>query len=162
MDARSFAQVALRLLAVFMIFIGLAGLPSAVYVLTDHSVPIDSNVDPRLYIASLLFPMILGIVVWMVSPMLARWMVGKSEASGSFTLLDVTRVQTVAFVVLGVWLAIRALSALLVVMANSQLDSPFYWAKVVELVLSLCLIFGAKFFARLVRGIRDFGLEHLR
>ena len=157
MDARSFAQVALRLLAVFMIFMALVGLPAAIWAVMQDSVPQDPKVDVRLYIVSLLFPMILGVVIWMISPRMAHWMVGKSEASGSAVLLDVTRFQTVALVVLGVWLAIKTLSTLLVFAANSQWDNPFYWQQVVELMLSFCLIFGAKFFARLVRSIRDFG-----
>jgi hypothetical protein len=61
MDARLFAQVALRVLAVFMIFAGLVGLPAIILALKDNSVPLDSKVDVRLYIASLLFPMILGV-----------------------------------------------------------------------------------------------------
>ena len=157
MDARSFAQVALRLLAVFMIIMGLVGLPAVVLALKDSSVPLDSKIDVRLYIASLLFPMILGVGIWMIAPKLARWMVGKSEASGSFLLLDVTRFQTVAFVVLGAWLAIKTLSQVLVFAANAEWSDPFVWQQVVELVLSLCLIAGAKSLARLAQKVREFG-----
>jgi hypothetical protein len=157
MDAKSFAQVALRLLAVFMIFAGLVALPAIVLALKDNSVPLDSKVDVRLYIASLLFPMILGVVIWMISPRLARWMVGKSEASGSFVPLDVTRLQTVAFVVLGTWLAIKTLSQVLVFAANAEWSDPFVWQQVVGLALSLCLIAGAKSLARLAQKVREFG-----
>lgn len=157
MDAKSFAQVALRLLAAYMIFMGLAGLPAAVWALKDNSVPLDPKIDVRLYIASLLFPMILGIVIWMVSPRLARWMAGKNESSEPIVQLDVTRLQTVAFVVLGVWLAIKTLSALFIFAADSEMGGPYFWTQVVELALSLCLIIGAKSLARLALGIREFG-----
>jgi len=157
MDARSFAQVALRLLAVFMIFAGLVGLPAIILALKDNSVPLDSKVDVRLYIASLLFPMILGVVIWMISPGLARWMAGKSGPPESVVPLDVTRLQTVAFVVLGTWLAIKTLSEVLVFAANAEWSDPFVWQQVVGLALSLCLIAGAKPLARLAQKVREFG-----
>ena len=159
MDARSFAQVALRLMAVLLIFIGLADLSGLVVVLTDHGVPRAPSGDIRLYFVSLIFPMVLGLVLWMISSRLARWIVGKDEGSGSFVPLDVSRFQTVAFVVLGAWLAIKALSGLLVIAANSQWEDPRYWERVTELVLSICLIVGARFLARVVGSIRQFGAE---
>jgi hypothetical protein len=139
-----------------MIFIGLEGLPVLFWILTGHGVPMEPKLDAHVYIISVLFPMSLGVVIWMVSPGLARWMVGKSEASGSIALLDTTRAQTVAFVVLGMWLAISALSELLVFAANLEWSDPFFWTKLLELAFSLCLIVGAKFLARLVRSVRDF------
>jgi len=157
MDARLFAQVALRLLAVFMIFAGLVGLPAIVLALKENSVPLDSKVDVRLYIASLLFPMILGVVIWMISPRLARWMAGKNGPPESIVPLDVMRLQTVAFVVLGTWLAIKTLSQVLVFAASAEWSDPFVWQQVVGLALSLCLIAGAKPLARLAQKVREFG-----
>ena len=157
MDARSFAQVALRLLAVFMIFAGLVGLPAIILALKDNSVPLDSKVDVHVYIASLLFPMILGVVIWTISPRLARWMAGKGGPPESIVPLDVTRLQTVAFVVLGTWLAINTLSQVLVFAANPNWSDPFVWQQVAGLALSLCLIAGAKSLARLTQKIREFG-----
>lgn len=162
MDARSFAQVVLRLLAVFMIFMGLAGLPALVWTLMDHSAPLDSKINTHLFTVSLVLPMLLGVVMWVITPRLARWMVGKRESSEQIVLLDVTRFQTVAFVVLGAWLAIKALSGLLVIAANSQWEDPRYWERVTELVLSICLIVGARFLARVVGTIRQFGAEQDR
>lgn len=157
MDARSFAQVALRLLATFMIFSGLAGLPIMAWALMDHSVLSDTKVDPRVFLVSAFIPMILGVVIWMASPRLASWMVGKDERSGSSAPLDVTQAQTVAFVVFGVWLAIRALSKVLVFAANWEWSDPFIWEELVELALSLFLIAGAKSLARFAQRVREFG-----
>lgn len=157
MDAKSFAQVALRLFAVFMIIMGLVGLPGVVLALKDNSVPLDSKVDIRLYIASLLLPIVLGVLIWIASPSMARWMAGKDERSGSAVQLDVQRMQAVAFVVLGVWLAIKTLSQVLVFAANAEMSDPYVWQQAVELVLSICLIAGAKTLSRLAVRFREYG-----
>lgn len=157
MDAKTFAQVSLRLLAVFLIFMGLVGLPAIVLALVHDSVPLDSKVDVRLYVASLASPMVLGAVAWIMSSSLARWMVGKDAAVEASVPLDIMRIQTVAFVVLGTWLAIKALSELLVLVANSDMHDPYSWQVVVNLALSVCLIIGAKSLARLARNVREFG-----
>ena len=158
MDARTFAQVALRLLAVFMIFMGLAGLPSAILYLMGYNLPMDAKIDIRFIIASILAPFALGVVLWLGSPTLGRWIAGKAEPAASSVPLDVTRIQAVAFVVLGTWLAIKTLSELLVYEADTVMaGDPDFWRHVLELVLSICLIAGAKSLARLAQKVREFG-----
>ena len=158
MDAKSFAQVTLRLFAVFMIIMGLVGLPGAVLALMGYSLPMDAKIDIRFLIASILAPFALGVVLWLASPTLGRWIAGKAEPAESVVPLDVTRIQAVAFVVLGAWLAIRTFSELLIYEADSvMVGDPDFWRHVLELVLSLCLIAGAKTLSRLAQKVREFG-----
>lgn len=158
MDAKSFAQVALRLMAVLLVLGGLVGLPNVVMALMDHSAAMDAKVDIRFFILSVLTPFILGIVLWLASPILGRWIAGKAEPPESSVPLNVTRAQAVAFIVLGAWLAIKSLSELLVFVSDTEMGGdPYFWREVLELVLSLCLIAGAKSLARLTQKVRDFG-----
>jgi hypothetical protein len=161
MDAKSFAQVILRLLAVFLIFLGLASLPTVIRELFfTNSVPPDTKVDVPLFIASFALTPVVGIVLWLVSPTLGRWMATPSATAEATVPLDTLRIQAVAFVILGTWLAVRSISEVLVFMASSEIaGDPYFWQHVVEVALSIFLIAGAKSLARLAVKLREFGLK---
>lgn len=162
MDAKTFGQVVLRILAVYFVAIGVMALPNLVEVLWDKAVPEDSNIDYRVFAVALSLPFIIGLLVWMWAPRLSLRMVGGSEDRTPIEALDAGKVQTIALTILGLIFVLHGFKSLVVYVAEGAWTSAGFttvlWGYVFELLLGVALILGGKFFARWFKRLREFGL----
>lgn len=172
MDARLLAKIALRVLAVYMISIGILELPQIA------TMNIASQDVGTLIFFTFMFmevaPFALGVTLWLLAPRIGDWMVGKSVAAAPAKSVSTADLQTIAFVTIGLLIAIQAGAYIIGVIYSSLLiaswpdeanrypslfRNPMFGAQIAKLVLGLALLFGAKFFTRLFRRFREFGLD---
>ena len=122
MDAKLFGQVALRVLAVYVFALGLMALPNLYQVLNDHVVPEEPRLDYRLFATALILPLVIGLLIWVLAPLLSLWMVSGVKVGPSAEPLDAKHLQTVALTILGLVLAYHGFSSLVVYVAEGGLD----------------------------------------
>jgi hypothetical protein len=165
MDAKLVSKVAIRVLALFLIGIGMMSLPEIAVSNGNQGTSLDVFGMPLLLLEA--GPFLSGIALWFLAPVLADWMVGKAEPSASGPALDAANLQTVAFAIVGLVFSIQAASYLLGMLAVCEatpgafqqfVHSFVLYAQLARLVFGLTLLFGARFFTQLLRRFREFGL----
>lgn len=122
MDAKLFGQVALRVLAVYVFALGLMALPNLYQVLHDHVVPEEPTLDYRLFATALILPLVIGLLIWVLAPLLSLWMVSGAKKRPLAEPLDANHVQTVALTILGLVLAYHGFSSLVIYVAEGALN----------------------------------------
>lgn len=172
MDAKLLAKIALRVLAVYIISIGILELPQIA------TMNIASQDVGTLIFFTFIFmdiaPFALGVTIWLLAPRIGGWIVGKSVSAVPAKSVSTADLQTIAFVTIGLLIAIQASAYIIGVIYSSLLIatwpgghdkypplflSPMFGAQIAKLVLGLALLFGAKFFTQLFRRFREFGLD---
>lgn len=172
MDAKLLAKIALRVLAVYIVSIGILELPQIA------TMNIASQDVGTLIFFTFIFmdvaPFALGVTLWLLAPRIGGWIVGKSSSPAPAKSLGMAELQIIAFVTVGLVIAIQAAASLLGVIYSSLLVAswpdvsnkypslfltPMFGAQVAKLVLGLALLFGAKFFTQLFRRFREFGMK---
>ena len=163
MDAKLLAKAALRVLAVFMFATGIMALPQ----LASMNYLPDMAEFVSLITATVMLgaPLLIGLVIWMLAPRIAGWVVGKVDAASAPVPADAANIQAIAFVTVGMVLAIQAGSYVLAViyvlftspeMSGSLAHSYVLPAQIAKLVLGLVLLGGARIFTRLLQRVREF------
>lgn len=165
MDARLLTKIALRVLAVFMVATGIMGLPQ----LAMMDMRSDVVVSALLLIAAIMItmPLLIGPILWVLAPRLAGWIVGKGDAVPAAGSVAAADIQAIAFVTLGLIIAIQAgsyvIGVIYVLMTSdiptSLTNNYVLPAQIAKLILGLALVFGAKGFTRFLRRFREFGLK---
>jgi hypothetical protein len=114
-------------------------------------------------------PIILGIVVWLLASNIAARMVDYNDTGESAALIDAPTLQAIALVTLGIFFIIQcvpniagALYDSLAAPANQPqiplLHDEYLFEEILKLLVAIALVLGARFFTKLFRRLRDFGL----
>lgn len=166
MDARLAAKIAVRVLALWIAAHGILPLPQVADAVIQHGDAVSALVIPLLLLE--LGPLIVAVTLWIFSPKIAIWMVGKADGTSSSESPSADNLQTAAFATVGLVLAILAASYIVGILAMS-VTSPtdFYslmhtyvfYEQFTKLVLGLAFMLGAGFFTRLFRRLREFGAK---
>ncbi|MGB9429910.1 MAG: hypothetical protein WCC11_08580 [Gammaproteobacteria bacterium] len=174
MESKLFAKIVLRLLAVYLIARGIIFLPDFYMLQGQPSGVFWTITNPNLWLViPVLAPTISGIVLWVIAPMIANWMIGVDNTHVQIPSLLQNDLQAIAIVTAGLIIVIIAVPRiadwLIQLFANSynngvsRVFDPgvlgFFIASVLLLLFGLLLIFGIRFWVRLLRRIREFGLE---
>lgn len=166
MDAKLLAKLALRVLALFMIATGVMALPQ-IGTLDNQNGSSFSLLAATLVVMDA-GPVLVGIALWFLAPILADWMVGEADSPARAKAVDADTLQTIAFATVGLVVAIQAGSYLAGIFLTAAtlpndfqafLHSYIFVAQLVKLVLGLALLVGAQFFSRLLLRLREFGLK---
>lgn len=165
MDARLLTKIALRVLAVFMVATGIMGLPQLAVMDMQSDVVVSALLLAAVVMTSM--PLLIGLILWALAPRVAGWIVGKSDTAPATSPVTAADIQAIAFVTLGLILAIQAgsylIGVVIMLMASdvptSLRNSYVVPAEVAKLILGLALVFGAKGFTRFLRWFREFGLK---
>jgi hypothetical protein len=166
-----FAKIALRLVAVYLLYQGLihlAGLLALPHLM--ESVGADRWAIAHLAVATTM-PVVAGLVLWIAASPLARLVVGQPrEHEGAATAIQI---QAVAISTAGLLLLFAAVPRFVsnfyhAVIQAPQLDGVRYYSDSalgyllgagLQVFLGLVLIVGAGFFPRLLWRIRAFGVS---
>lgn len=174
MDSKLLAKIVLRLLAVYLMARGILVLPNLYLIPGISSNLYEVHLNPYFWlIVPIIAPIIAGLVLWVVAPLVANWMTGSGNSSEQALLLSSDDLQVSAIVIAGLIIAIIAIphiaAWLVQLFANphsigvNRVFDPnvlaFFVASVLEFALGLLLIFGVKFWVRLLRWAREFGLK---
>lgn len=168
MNAKSLSKIALRVPALFFIIEGIGSLQMRTVI---FSYPGSAVKSITLWgVATLLAPIILGVIVWIFAGTIASWIVDRNDNDESTAPLDAPTLQTIAFVTLGIFFLIQCVP-IIAGMIYTSLTTPDDWhqpslwvnryflEKILELILALVLVLGARFFTRLIWRLRRIGVE---
>ena len=171
------AQIAIRLLALFTILQAVQMLP---YLTASFSAG-DSLIST--YGVSALFPLVLGCLLWVLTPLFASWMTGRYRETEPSTGIAVQAVLRTVTVLFGLYLLINAIPNLVYITIwamdyNSQnstagqslydslfgRDSTRPWsadiaAELTRIALGVVLLLGRPGLERGTLWLRDFGLK---
>jgi len=170
MNLKSLSKIALRVLAVFFIFEGIGNLPMLAQSISYYGSTVTVKWFPLWESAVLLAPIVLGVIVWILAGAIAAKMVDRNGNDESTIQLDAFTLQTMAFVTLGIFFIIQCVPniagtlyiSLTATAAQHQpplLDNYYFLEEVFKLILAVVLVVSARFFTRLFRHLRAFGLE---
>lgn len=173
MDANLLTKISLRVLAVFLVGLGFWLLPDY-FIAADDSIPPNSfKGDTATYLTFVFNPAVYGVLVWFLSPYVAKLAVGK-EAVEAPASADPAAWQTAGLTVLGVFFIVQNVPVMLGLAVEFLRKGPgaMNWVDgnmtgladhlivaVARLLLGIVLVFGAGYFTRLFRRFREFGLQ---
>ena len=163
--------IAIKILALYLIAIGITELPNA-YVL--------ANLDPNndiwghemfLFISAVLTPLTLGIILLFFSNKIGEVITPKSQNTKG-TNINNSELLAISFAVLGLYLTSLLLHKISYYIASTYyqnyslitdknyFDNPAFVALVVSLIFSLSLFIGTKFWVKLFYAFQEFGLKN--
>jgi len=169
----TFAKIAIKLVAVYLMAQGIMQVPSIVTLFQFSTTPMDENVQVVFVLVSAIFmPLIAGIVLWVISNWLSRRIVAgvpqDESANNSLPDIQAVAISTVGLIV--VVLSLPQLISLAVqlfghtsilndekIFSTAILSS--FVASCVKVVLGLALVLGASGWVRLLYKIRGLGLK---
>lgn len=169
MDAKLLAKVALRVMGLYFILEGTSNLPLLANAgsLMGDEVQINSGVIWM--VATVIAPIVLGLIVWFAAQPLAARVVGAQDGQESAGKPDPFNLQVLAFTMIGVFIIINDLpriSGILYVAVSNPTafaGAPSFIEGLVmssiKVVLGFALIAGAGFFTELFRRFREFGMK---
>jgi hypothetical protein len=169
MNAKSLSKIALRVLAVFFIFEGIGNLPMLARSISSYGSSVNVEWFPFWESAVLVAPILLGIVVWVLAGTITAWMIDHNDTGESTRPIDASTLQAIALVTLGIFFIIQcipniagALYVALAAPANQPqtplLHNGYLLEEALKLILAIVLVLGARFFTKLFRRLREFGL----
>lgn len=111
-----------------------------------------------------LAPFIVGALLWILAPRIAKWTLGNSEASVPASPVTPEELQTIAYVSLGAVLLVSTLPRIIGILIAALKDgNPGYvllraedfFTAVGVAILGMALSFGGRFFTRLLKRLRS-------
>ena len=171
MDAKSLSTLGLRLLGLYLIGIGMMLLPTFVGIAHNAArldAPVTAYWDSHL--TGIFLPFIYGVALWFLAPYIARWIAGKAEGTTAAVPMDAATVQTIAFIILGVYFFVENLPVAVglaieavgrgangnIYFAGGQFGERLYTA-LLRTLFGAALMLGSGFFTQLLRRFRKFG-----
>lgn len=176
MDAKSFCTFGLRLLAVYLIATGIKDVPIYLGFIYDALGPnLSASPNWNFYLAGFLSPFVIGAILWILAPYLAKWILRKTEDIAISERTDVSSLQTAAFTVLGICFVVQNLPMLIyliidalgfapgsnIPLADGQTiwGSDRFYVALLRTLFGASLVVGSGFFTQLFRRFREFGLK---
>lgn len=173
MEARLLAKILLRLLAIYMIVRGIMLLPD-LYFLFSATQFHSGSLNPYFWSVITVFaPVIAGIILWALSPFIAFWLVGADARQLNVSITPKDNIQEVAISIAGLIIVVLAIpeivNALIQLFTRSFFNGlhrvfdmgELAWliASALQLLIGLWLFLGVRFWGRLFRKAREFGLN---
>ena len=170
-----FANIALKVVAVYVITQGIMQLPNIVILLQWHESPTNNNdqiLSASAIVAAILSPLIIGTVLWLISGKLSNFIIKGLEHSESDSI-TVSHIQAVAISTIGLILLVLALpeliSSITQLFGNMEIINnekvfdinilSYFIASVIKVILGFSLVVGVSGWAKLLNNIRRLGLK---
>lgn len=162
MQTRSLSIILLRVLAIFVVAQGMEGVAQlGMFLLRGTNAPPQ---DPGIWLLfALLWPLVVGIVLWLLAPGLSMLAVRKLAPSMDMERLTTQGLTHAAFVVAGTWLLVNAVPGLVMLFVQMSTPSlrPDRTSLMIELMLrcifGLGLIVGSRWLADVLLRLRYAG-----
>ena len=173
MNSRLLANIAIKVVAIYLMAQGIVQVPSIVTALQYESLQIESN-DGMLpiYFTSILSPLFFGLILWFISGFLSK-VVGKGIDHTEESELTTNNIQVVAIATVGFILVVMSIPQLISIsiqlFGNMDLVNgrkvlninvlSYLLASITKIILGLALVLGASGWARLLNKIRGIGVK---
>lgn len=173
MEPRLLAKILLRLLAIYLVVRGIMFLPN-LYIVRSAAQFHSDSLNPYLWsVITVLAPIVAGIILWALSPFIASWFVGANDRKLNVSMMSSDNIQEIVVGLAGLIIVILAIPEvvnwLIHLFTRSFFNSQhrvfdmdeLAWliASALQLLLGLWLFFGVRFWVRLFRKAREFGLS---
>lgn len=173
MNAKTVAIIAVRILALYLIVLGLAQLPN-ISVIVRSFADYDEKTKQLVYVVltATIAPVVIGIITWILSPSISRLVLRdiklvKEESVNAFQL------QAIVLASAGVIILVHTIPQLMNIVlqalnAHDPAESDFrmstffgasFWAALVKVVLALSLVVGSTGWVKLITKLRGAGLK---
>ncbi len=173
MEPNILARIAVRVVAIYVIARGIMYLPSIYTVLlyNDGRSGIDTAGIVAI-IAAVFGPLVVGIVLWMVTPALSKWIVGEKnggeESGTSIGQLQAVAISTAGLVI--VFVSLPGFISLLIQTFGGAYEFEGqrtfnvnsvanFLASGLKVLFGILLVLGVRFWVRLLHRFKEFGLE---
>ena len=176
MESRLLAKILLRLLAIYLVVRGIMFLPN-LYIVFSAEQFHSGSLNPYLWsVITVLVPIIIGVILWAASPFIASWLVGTDDQQLNVSMTPKVNIQEIIIGIAGLIIVMLAIPEvvnwLIQLFAHSFFnglhrvfhmdDLAWLIASALQLLLGLWLFLGVRFWGRLFRKAREFGLsKHL-
>ncbi|HKV96669.1 MAG TPA: hypothetical protein VJR90_04140 [Gammaproteobacteria bacterium] len=173
MEPRLLAKILLRLLAIYLVVRGIMFLPN-LYIVRSAAQFHSDSLNPYLWsVITVLAPIVAGIILWALSPFIASWLVGANDRKLNVSMMSSDNIQEIVVGLAGLIIVILAIPEVVNWLIHLFTRSFFNgqhrvfdmdelaWliASALQLLLGLWLFFGVRFWVRLFRKAREFGLS---
>ena len=173
MNAESTVKLSLKVLSIYFIGVGLSLIPEYVAFIGGALPGVQFSADVNFYLSLVFSPLLFGIALWFLASPAAR-LIAKGVVQENSTDSHVQSLQTMAFATLGIYFVVENLPLVVgsIIRLISGEDTQalahaghtfvsYNQLEVVALrvILGVILVFGAQFFAQLLRQLREFGLR---
>lgn len=174
MESRLFTKILLRLLAIYLIVRGIMVLPDFYLIPLSSAQFRSAGLNSYVWFVIPVFvPIVAGIVLWVISPFIASWIVGADDQKLDVPMMLKNNVQEIVIGLAGLVIVIVAIpevvNLLIRAFAHSFYDGQhrvfnvdglaLLIAAILQLLLGLSLFLGVRFWGRVLQGAREFGLS---
>lgn len=106
MNPMHFAQIGIRLVAIYLIAQGLSVISNAYMVVSSYNQFSDDSMFVLLaMILAVLSPVIIGFILWLLAPKLSRYFLSEpSSTNEEKTVMDLSRIQSMVIALVGVYI----------------------------------------------------------
>jgi len=162
MDAKTFAKVGFRILAVYLIVDGIVQIWDYLSLsLGWQTMPINTHML-LVFLFAIVSPLLAGIILWLLAPSLAGWAAGGVTEERLAVPLSAVALLNVGLIAIGIVFLCLALPNIFMMLYRAyepggymnRLDTGYFIAEIVRGVLGILLVLGAKFFTRLIYRLR--------
>jgi hypothetical protein len=173
MEPNQIARIGIRLVALYAYVQGIMYLPSIYTVaLNSNSGPIGSY-EVVAVVSAILGPLFVGTILWIAAPRLGKWVVGPPSQQPRRETTELVQYEATAICVAGlviVFLALPGFVSLLIQTIGGSYAAEgqrvfninavaYLVANSLKVLLGILLIIGVRFWVKLLRKFRQFGLE---
>lgn len=167
MEPATLSLILLRVLAVYLIAKGILFAPEIVTVWSGASAYAGKYPNIGLYSFVILTPVIFGLILWLLSPQLAKMIVRGESLKQSVESLSLGNIQAAVLATVGLLIIFVTIPSLISISVqifgeggrSSTAATAHLSAQIAKVGLGVVLVFGANSLVRLIRRIREFGLE---
>ena len=169
MNAESLTLIGIRLVSIYMMASGIVQMAFLPLIFSGTS---QDYLMQTVYVLAIVSPLMVGIILYAFSRPFSKLVSGASASAGSADVrAKIEELQGVAFAIAGLLIvAIRFpifVREILRIHQVAQLNegqleyysNPHFLAELFVLLLGLFLFFGARFWTRIYREFREFGLK---
>lgn len=170
MNAESLSLIGIRLIAIYLMASGIVQMTYLPLIFSDTS---QDYFMQTVYVLAIVSPLMVGIIFFAFSRLFSKLVSGTSLPTESAEVgARIEELQGVAFAIAGLLIvAIRFpifVRVILFINQSAELNegeaeyfsNPHFLAELFVLLLGLSLFFGARFWARIYREFREFGLKN--
>lgn len=156
MKASDLAQLAVRIVAVFVVMQGLLVVAAVV-----PAIP-DVEIVTTIALVGLALPMVAGVILWFVAPRVGRLAVSEPESVVEISGISLYSLTASAFVVVGVILFVTSVPVLLTSIIKAFINPELFsasWAvgSLIKVIFSIGLLLRSDFLAILLLKIKMAG-----
>ena len=174
MELKLLSKISVRLISLIIMAQGVMQLPLLKNALSIYPNNQFSSLDVLLIASSFMAPVVVGLILWFLAPVVAKLMIGKNHVKPTIEKPTAFEIQAIAISTAGLIIVVLTLPMLLSNVMQA-LNEPYFFqegnedfalinltnilASSLKLILGLLLMLGSPFWVRLLQKFRTLGLK---